>query len=365
MILSRYVFQTVTRQVLAVSSVLLLIVVVLQFTRVLSRAAAEHFPTDLLWMIVAWGAAQNVAVILPIGLALGIVLGLGKLYEDHEIAAMDACGAGGPRIWAPVVALVIVVTLGLAWLSLVYNPRAAARGDAQKGLALRLGMYLSPRPGEFRSFGAGELVLYAARVDEDGSMTDVFAHRRDERGESVIVAHAGRIARDAAGVPAEVILTDGTYYALLDQRLRQRIMRFSEQRFGLNIPLGQQGPMRADAMPTVALLRSIQPKEIAELHGRLGLPLMALTLGLIAIPLSRLRPRQGRYGRAGLIVLIYFVYANAITAGQTWIIAGRTPAWLGLWWIHGAIAAMAILVDVAPGWWRRQRSLAASRAVTA
>ena len=356
MILPRYVFRTVTTQVLAVSTVLLLIVVVLQFTRVLARAAAEHFPSDLLWMIVVWGAAQNVAVILPIGLALGIVLGLGKLHEDHEIAAMNACGAGGPRVWAPVVALVIAVTLGLAWLSLVYNPRAAARGDAQKGLALRLGMYLSPRPGEFRSFGGGQVVLYAAKVDEGGAMTDVFAHRRDERGESVIVAHAGRIARNAAGVPSEIVLTDGTYYALLDQRLRQRIVRFSEQRFGLNIPMEQQGPLRADALPTAVLLRSAQTREIAELHGRLGLPFMALTLGLVAIPLSRLRPRQGRYARAGVIVLLYFVYANAITAGQTWIVSGRTPASLGLWWIHGSIGGSAILFNVVPGWWRRQRS---------
>src|SRR5689334_6520146 len=140
MILSRYVFRAVARQVLGVSGVLLLIVVVLQFTRVLARAAAEHFPSDLLWTIVAWGAAQNIAVILPIGLALGVVLGLGKLHEDHEIAAMDACGAGGPRVWGPVVALVLGVVLVLAWLSLFYNPRAAAEGDAQKSLALRLGM---------------------------------------------------------------------------------------------------------------------------------------------------------------------------------------------------------------------------------
>ncbi len=40
MILSRYVFRAVARQVLGVSGVLLLIVVVLQFTRVLARAAA-------------------------------------------------------------------------------------------------------------------------------------------------------------------------------------------------------------------------------------------------------------------------------------------------------------------------------------
>ena len=360
MILSRYVFRAVTRQVLAVSAVLLLIVVLLQFTRVLARAAAEHFPSDLLWMIVAWGAAQNVAVILPIGLALGIALGLGKLHEDHEIAAMEACGAGGARIWAPVALLVTGVTVVLAWLTLVYNPHAAAQGDAQKGLALRLGMYLTPHAGEFRSFGGGQLVLYAAKVDEDGLMSSVFAHRADESGESVVVARSGRIERGALDVPVAVVLSNGTYYQLLDRRLRQRIVRFSEQRIGLRVPASQPVSGRPDSIPTSVLLHSKRPREIAELQGRIALPLMALTLGLIAIPLSRLRPRQGRYARAGLIVLIYFVYTNVITAGQTWIVGGRTPAWLGLWWIHVALGLIAALTYFGPRYWRRRRSRIAS-----
>ena len=361
LILSRYVFRAVVRQVLSVSSVLLLIVLVLQFTRVLARAAAEHFPSDLLWMIIVWGAAQNVAVILPMGLALGIVFGLGRLHENHEIAAMEACGAGGPRLWGPVVGLVVFLTLVLAWLSLLYNPQAAAQGDAQKRLALRLGMYLTPHPGEFRSFGGGQVVLYAAKVDEDGQMTSVFAHGLDDHGESVIVAHSGRIERTAQGAPSQIVLNDGTFYALLDRRLRQRIVRFSEQRVGLNIPLAQPGAVRADAMPTAALLRSTRPTEVAELQGRMSLPLMALALGLIAIPLSRLRPRQGRYARAGLVVLIYFVYANVVTAGQTWIVNGRTPAWLGLWWIHGLIGAIAVIVYVTPVRWRRLHARGAAQ----
>lgn len=356
LILSRYVFRAVTRQVLSVASVLLVIVVALQFTRVLARAAAEHFPSDLLWMIVVWGAAQNVAVILPISLALGIVLGLGRLYENHEIAAMEACGAGGARLWGPAVGVVIFLTLVLAWLSFVYNPQAAAQSDTQKRLALSLGMYLTPRPGEFRSFGGGQVILYAAQVDEAGLMTNVFAHRLDERGESVVVARSARIERSPDGAPVGIVLNDGTFYTLLDEGLRQRIVRFAEQRFGLNVPVDRTGAMRADAMPTAALLHSVEPKEIAELQGRISLPLMALTLGLIAVPLSRLRPRQGRYARAGIVILIYFVYTNLITAGQTWIVNGRIPSWLGLWWVHGAIAAGVVLVRAIPPWWRAQRA---------
>jgi len=359
LILPRYVLRAVVTQVVGVIAVLFLIVVVLQFTRVLARAAADRFPTDLLLTLVAWGAAQNVAVIIPIGLSLGIVLGLGRLYEDHEMAAMASCGAGGPRVTLPLVGLVVLTSAALAWLSLVYNPHAAAETEARKGLALQIGAYINPRPAEFRSFNGGRLVLYAGQVDADGKLTDVFAQRLGEDDEAVVVARSGRIARNEQGLPTAIVLNDGTYYALLSHGLRQRIVRFSEQHLPVQLPTSTRVSARTDAIPTRTLLLSSRPQDIAEWQGRLALAVMALVLGLLAIPLSRLRPREGRYGRAALVIVVYFVYANVIIAGETWIANGRTPAWLGLWWVHGLIAAIALMVYAVANPWHRSRALPA------
>ncbi|MEP7242574.1 MAG: LPS export ABC transporter permease LptF [Gammaproteobacteria bacterium] len=344
MILPRYIFRRVLAQFLGVTAVLSLVVVVLQFTRVLARAAADRFPTDLLLTLVAWGAAQNVAVVLPVALLIGIVLALGRLYEDHEMAAMAACGTGGLRTALPVVVIVVITAGVLAWLTLVYNPKAAAQLDAQKTRALQIGTYANLHPGEFRSFDASRLVLYAESVSTAGELAGVFAQRLLGDAEVVIVANRGHIERDGNRMPLAIVLEEGTYYEMGTHTLHQRFMAFEQLRVPLELSSAARTQSRVDAIPTSALLRSRRLPEIAELQGRLALPAMALMLGLIAIPMSRLRPRQGRYGRAALAILIYFLYANLITAGGTWIADGRTPAWAGLWWVHALAAATASIV---------------------
>jgi lipopolysaccharide export system permease protein len=82
---------------------------------------------------------------------------------------------------------------------------------------------------------------------------------------------------------------------------------------------------------------------------------MAVIMALIAVPLSRLAPRQGRYARVGYAVLIFFVYINLMIAGKTWIEKGVAPAWAGLWWVHVVVAGLAIAILWAPRWMARAR----------
>ena len=126
---------------------------------------------------------------------IGIVLGLGRLYENHEMAAMAACGVGGWRMSWPVVLIVLVIATVLAWLVLVYNPRAAAEQDALKVRALQIGSYSDLRAGEFRSFDSGSLVLYAGQVSESGELPSIFAQRLADKEDVVIVARRGRRAK--------------------------------------------------------------------------------------------------------------------------------------------------------------------------
>ena len=52
---------------------------------------------------------------------------------------------------------------------------------------------------------------------------------------------------------------------------------------------------------------------------------MALVLTLVAVPLSRLRPRQGRYARVGFAIVVYFVYSNLLSASKVWVEKGNIP----------------------------------------
>ena len=112
--------------------------------------------------LIGLGAAQNVAILLPFGLLLGIVLAFGRLYHDSEMAAAQACGVGVGRVAAAVWLLALPVTALIAWLNFDLAPRAAAAEAAMRNEALRAA-YQRRRwsPGKFRSFGGGRIVVYA------------------------------------------------------------------------------------------------------------------------------------------------------------------------------------------------------------
>jgi lipopolysaccharide export system permease protein len=110
---------------------------------------------------------------------------------------------------------------------------------------------------------------------------------------------------------------------------------------------------------TRELFASSDPEDRAELQWRLSIPLMALVLTLLAVPLARLRPRQGRYARMGLAILLYFIYSNLLAAAKVWVARGVMPEALGLWWVHGALVALALLALFREELWRRLRPRAA------
>ena len=84
--------------------------------------------------------------------------------------------------------------------------------------------------------------------------------------------------------------------------------------------------------------------------------LSTTVLALLAVPLSRSQPRQGRYGRLAIGLLVFIIYFNLLSAGKAWIEKGSMPVAAGLWWAHGLMLLLALtLLAVQNGWYRRLR----------
>ena len=113
-----------------------------------------------------------------------------------------------------------------------------------------------------------------------------------------------------------------------------RIVRFAEHVVPVQVPMSSDTIRNIEARPSAALLNSSDQAERAELQWRIATPLMCLVLALIAVPLARLRPRQGRYARIWLALLIFLLYSQLISVGKVWIARGTLPPVLGLWWTH-------------------------------
>ncbi len=188
--LGRYVLREVVTTWLVVTTVLLVILLANQLVGVLERAAANQYPQGVVLELIILGALQNLSLLLPVGLLLGVVLAFGRLYHDSEMAAALACGVGPANLYLPVALLAALGTAGLAWLTLVLAPDATARALSLRSAALRAGQFAPLVPGKFRIFSGGNAVVYAQDVNPDGTLADVFVERN--RGALVEVALAER-----------------------------------------------------------------------------------------------------------------------------------------------------------------------------
>ncbi len=344
--------------------VLLAILLANQLARVLSQAAANDFPRDVVFALIGLTTTGNLSIIMPIGFFLAIMLALGRLYHESEMAAIQACGVGPAGLFRPITVLCIVIVALLAWLSFTAIPAASARAQAIRAEALRDAQFGLLEPGRFRTFGGGNIVFYAERVDDNGILhnVNVFIEHPAKKeplteGEKVQAPSrfeiwtATRAEQRGAGQAEQTfVLYDGERYEGVPGEGQFRIIKFSEG--GIPIRLGEPTgrAAKAEMKTTPELLESTDAKDIAELHWRIATPVSALVLMALAVPLARLRPRQGRFGKMGIAILAYFIYQQGLVAARTWIENGVMPQFLGLWWVHALalVAAAWLLIRAYP-----------------
>ena len=342
--LDRYVFREVALSWAAVTGVLLVILVGNQLAQVLGQAAERGYPREVILGLIGLTTIQNLTVLVPVGLLLGIVLALGRLYHESEMAALRACGVGPVQLLRPIGQFALLVAAVLAWLSLVGAPAAFGRAQQIRRDALRAAEFGMLEPGRFHSFAGGDAVFYAESRDPNGDLRRVFLQRRVRDRIEVALADRAQHRVEERGMLHVLVLSDGDRYEGTPGQAAMRRVHFAEHTVPVRVGDSEPGPARVETRSLLELATDPSRAALAELQWRLSLPLMALVLTLLAVPLARLRPRQGRYARIGVAILVYFVYSNLLSAARVWIEKGWLAPALGLWWTHAAVLVVALVL---------------------
>jgi lipopolysaccharide export system permease protein len=330
----RYVLREVVQTWLAVTGVLVAILVSNQLSRVLGQAADNQYGRYVVFDLIALGAIMNLSVIVPVGLLLAVVLTMGRMYHDSEMAALQACGFGPARLLVPLTGFAAVIAIGLAWLVFVQVPQADGEAQLLRQSALKEAQFGQLDAGRFRSFSGGDAVFYAERVDAEGVLHNVFVQRESAGRIEVALAETATYSKAAPDGMHVVTLFNGRRYEGVPGRDDFRVIEFREHGIPISTPTDTVGNKDPDTKPTRELFGSAAPADVAQLQFRASTPLMALVLTLIAVPLSRLRPRQGRYARVGFAIVVYFVYSQLLYAAKAWLEKGDLPPTVGVWWVH-------------------------------
>lgn len=322
---------------------LLFILLTNQFARVLGDVAKDKLPKDAIFQIIGLTGLQYLTILVPIGLFLAILLALGRLYADSEMPAMMACRVGPAGIYRPILWLTLPLVIGVGWIAIDIGPRALTEIQRIGVEAIRQADLASIEPGKFVSSGADGGVVYAEEVIGPGLLENVFLQRVDANGKmEVVVAERGE-QRDSDDPNVRFfVLQNGRRYSGIPGTAQFTVMEFAEHGIPYRLPDASEPKLEARAMRTAELLRSDTLEAIAELHWRIGIPLATLILAIIAVPLSKSQPRQGRYGRIAIGLLVFIIYLNLLSAGKAWLEQGAVPVSVGIWWVHGLMLTVAM-----------------------
>lgn len=348
----RHVLRELAAQTLLVAAVLLAVLVIYQLSFVLGRAADGQIDGATVPRLVGLSLRNNLGVILPFAVLLGAVLGLGRLYYDSEVTAALAAGASPALLYLAAATVVLPAAALAAWVAFIDAPSAAREVVALRMQALRTAVTRGLVPGSFRDLGGGA-TLHFRSAGADNLLEEVFIQRElpavaGRPRMQLVLAERARYRIDAAA-RITVELEEGQAWEGTPGALDWRITRFGRQVLHLPAPDARlPGRPRVDMLDNRTLLASANPLHVAELHWRIGWVAAVLVLGFLAVPLARLRPRQGRHARVPLAVLLFAVHAGLLTGGRTLLERSQTPLATGLLWVPVVVAALAMLMLAMP-----------------
>jgi lipopolysaccharide export system permease protein len=342
-LISRYILRETFGAWLVVVAALFAILMANQFAEILGDAAANRLPRDAVFAIFSLTSLRYVTLLTPIALFLGVMLALARLNRDCEMAALSACGVGPGQLLVPVLVLTTVLAALLTWLSLVLTPAASSRIEEIKFRAEQEMQLGALEGGQFTSPDRGDTVLYAREVKGD-ELFDVFLqHQQGDRIVAVLAARGERIQDPATG-EITFVLHDGRRYEGVPGDNEFLVVEFDEHGIPVKPDDKKEFVELAASKPLAALLGSPAPADRAELEWRISVPVSVLVLAILAVPLSRSSPREGRYGRLGIGLLCYIVYVDMLTIARVQVERETVPPWLGMWWVHAAALAIALVL---------------------
>ncbi len=273
-------------------------------------------------------------MLLSISLFLSVLLTLTRSYRDSEMVVWFSSGIGLTRWVRPVLGYAIPVTAVIALLSLVLSPWALSKADEYKRRLDSRDDVSAATPGAFRESKQADRVFFLEEVDQEKKrVSNIFVQSVQNGKEGTMVAKEG-FQETAANGDRFLVMLNGRRYEGIPGQADYKIVEFERYAMRIEPAEMRQEVPNLKAHSTLYLLQNPNPWNVAELEWRIGLPLSALVLALLAIPLSYVNPRAGRSLNLITAVVIYMFYNNMISVTNSWVGRGKISVAAGMWGIH-------------------------------
>jgi lipopolysaccharide export system permease protein len=332
LIITRYLVKQVVATSTVVVALLTLIMMGGRLIKYFGVAAQGRMDVGILFSIIGFRLPEFLTLILPLGFFVGLMLVFGRLYVDHEMAVLNGSGISRGQLGRKLLPLTFSIVALQAMLMMVVSPWGNHHFDQLFATqAVRSGFDLV-RPKEFISSGA--YTIYAGDISEDRqSLKDIFFYQKAkdaDKPDVIILAKEAKrvvIENEAANV---VDLYQGRRYSLVPGQAKYVQAEFESYRLTLQSDKEQKvEAQRIEAMTMWQVLQQYteSPVILSELGWRIFAPWVIVLALMLAVPLSEVSPRQGRYYRLFPAIMIFASLIVAMMAVKTRMSKGH----LGIW----------------------------------
>ncbi len=328
----------------AVFLTLFAIALTTQLVRLLGQAAGGKIPSDAVVAFLGFFSLGILPVLLSLTLFIAVLLTLTRSFRDSEMVIWFNSGLSLGAWLRPVLAFAFPVVAVIAVMSLLLTPWSAQ-------MAERYRVHLATRddvsrinPGVFGESSSKDRVYFVESVSDGADLVkNVFVSSRQHQKAGVMVSRTGR-TETAENGDRFIVLEGGRRYEGTPGDAAFRVMEFDRYAMRIEVKEGAEPVPTQKNLSTLALLNDPTPANHGELVWRVGIPLSALILSLLAVPLSFVNLRAGQSTNLIFALLAYMLYSNLLSVSQANVVQGRLSFAVGLWLIHGVMLLLLVLL---------------------
>ena len=332
MIIRRYLVKQVVSTSLVVIALLTLIMMGGRLIKYFGVAAQGRLDASILFSIIGYRLPEFLTLILPLGFFIGLMLVFGRLYVDHEMAVLNGSGVSRnqlAKLLLPLtVCYLVVQSVLMVWMS-PWGIREFEKLSTTQ--AVRTGFDLV-RPKEFIS--SGPYTIYAGSLSEDRqNLQDIFFYQKAEKPNKpdvmILAKEATRVEMDNDSASV-VDLIQGRRYEIYAGQPRYTQAEF--QSYRLRLENDKEAEFESDEVEALTFTKLWSNKQdpvvASELGWRIFVPFVMFVALILAVALSEVSPRQGRYLKLFPAILIFASLIVALMAVKTRISKNEMGMWV-------------------------------------
>lgn len=318
----------------AVFVALFAILLTTQLIRLLGDAAGGEITSESVVALLGFAALNYLPVLLSLTLFVAVLLSLSRVYRDAEMVVWFSAGVPLTAWLRPVLKFALPLVTAIAALSLLLSPWALGKSAEYRKRLEQRDDSARVAPGAFNESASSGRVFFVEGVGNDATrVKNVFVSSLTEGKLGVMVAAAGHIEFMPNG-DKFMVLENGRRYEGQPGAPNYRVMEFDRYAMRVETREARGADDSPRTLSTAELFSKPSPSNQGELLWRIGIPLTALNLVLLAIPLSLVNPRGGRAHNLLFALLSYITYYNLLNLSQAWVVQGKLGFVVGVVAVH-------------------------------